>query len=277
MKQLILLLTLSSSFTILAQSPWTKKKKEAYLQLSYTTITGYSELFGNPTYNTERKINDNTIQFYSEYGITDKTTLVVNLPLKMVSSNDLTANNSSPITTDDSKIAFGNIQLGLKHNFIHKKWLLTGQINIEANTGSFEKDSGLRTGYNAWTITPLIITGTTFNKWYLQTFTGIDIRTNDYSSSFKLGGEIGYKTLNWLWISGFLDGVASFHDGELQQSTSNILTGLYVNNQSFAGYGLKFIGEFNKKTGATLGLGGAFGGRNVAKKPAITFGIYHKI
>ena len=56
----------------------------------------------------------------------------------------------------------------------------------------------------------------------------------------------------------------------------NLSTSLYVNDQSFAAFGLKFIGEINKNFGANLALGGAFAGRNVAKVPAISFGLYHK-
>jgi len=125
MKKIFLLLMCCIGFSTLAQSPWTKKKKEAYLQLSYTTIPNYSTLFGNPEFNTEREINDNTLQFFTEYGLTDKTTLIVNLPLKFVSSNDLVdKSNNLPLTIEESKTALGNIQLGLKHKFIHKKWLL---------------------------------------------------------------------------------------------------------------------------------------------------------
>ena len=56
----------------------------------------------------------------------------------------------------------------------------------------------------------------------------------------------------------------------------NLATALYVNDQSYAAFGLKLIAEFNKKFGANVGLGGAFAGRNVAKVPAISFGLFHK-
>jgi len=135
----------------------------------------------------------------------------------------------------------------------------------------------VKTGYDAWTITPLLITGTSINKWYLQGFSGVEIRTNNYSSTFKIGGEAGYKTTDWLWIAGFIDVVASFKDGELEEPVSNLLTGLYVNNQSFGGYGFKFIGEINKGFGVNLGVGGAFSGKNVAKKPALSLGVYCQI
>ena len=273
MKKLSILLLLLS-FNLLAQSPWTKKKKEGYVQLSFTTIPNYSKLYGGNMAIIPRKITDNTLQLYSEFGLSDKTTLIASVPLKMVNTGELTV----PFTAlaEESKTSLGNIQVGVKHNFYNKKWLLTGQLTIEANTGSSNAASGLRTGYDAWSFTPLFIAGRGFDKWYIQAFTGFDIRTNNYSSNYKLGGEIGYKTLDWLWIAGFLDGVASLNNGDITFTTENLTTGLYVNNQSYAGFGLKFIGEINDNFGANIGLGGAFSGKNVAKAPAISFGVYHK-
>lgn len=277
MKKLSIITAFLLPFSVFSQSPWTKKKGEGYVQLSFTTIANYDQLYGNPDYPTQREITDNTLQLYAEYGLSDKTTLIGNIPLKLIKTGDLTTGFvfANPIPSD-SKTALGNVQLGIKHNFINKKWLLSGQLTVEANTSSYEEASGLRTGYDAWSFTPLVLAGRGFDKWYIQAFTGFDIRTNDYSSNYKLGGEIGYKTLDWLWIAGFLDGAMSLKNGNLAQSTQNIATGLYVNDQSYAAFGLKLIGEFNDKFGANIGLGGAFAGRNVAKKPAISFGLYHK-
>lgn len=277
MKRLAYLLLLTISLNVYAQSPWTQNKSGAYLQLNFTTIPSYSILLGNPEYNTERAINDNTLQFYVEYGLSDKTTLIANLPFKMLASNEVISTTISPFTTEDSQFSLGNFQLGLKHKFYHEKWLISGLLLLEANTGSYEDASGLRTGYDAWTLTPMIIIGRGFDDWYLQGFTGVDIRTNGYSNGYKLGGEIGYKALDWLWIAGFLDGVAAFQDGSFITPRNNRLTGLYVNNQSYAAFGFKIIGEFYKNIGVNFGLGGAFNGRNVAKSPAISVGFYYKI
>lgn len=277
MKKLAYILLFAFSVHSYAQSPWTKKKGEAYVQVNFTFIPKYSELYGNPDFNSERKISDNTLQLYGEYGISDKTTIIASVPFKMLSSNELVTATNNPVTTEATKTSFGNILVGLKHNFYNKKWLISGQLSVEANTGSFDAPSGLRTGYDAWTFTPLIMAGRGFNSWYIQAFTGVDIRTNDYSSAYKLGGELGYKTTSWLWIAGFLDGVASFQNGNVPAIPTNSLTGLYVNNQSYAAFGLKFIGEFNQNFGANVGLGGAFGGRRVPKSPAISLGLYYKL
>ena len=280
MKKLSILAALFVSIQLFSQSPWTKKKNEGYVQLNFTSIASYNKVFGNPEYDTQREITDNTLQFYGEFGITNTITLFANVPLKMLKSGDFSKDMSlvlpSFITAKATETTLGNIQLGVKHNFINKKWLVSAQLAIEANTSSYNAEAGLRSGYDAWTVTPLILAGRGFDKWYIQAFTGADIRTNNYSSNFKLGGEIGYKTLDWLWIAGFLDGVASFKNGDIALPQENLATALYVNDQSYAAFGLKFIAEFNKKIGANIGLGGAFAGKNVAKVPAISVGLYHK-
>ncbi|OSY89034.1 hypothetical protein WH52_05075 [Tenacibaculum holothuriorum] len=272
MKKLSLLLVFVA-VSVSAQSPWTKKKNEGYVQLSFTTISNYDKVYGNPDYTTNRKVTDNTLQLYGEFGLTDKTTLIASVPLKMIKTGDLV--QPTALITEDSKTSLGNIQLGVKHNFYNKKWLLTGQLTVEANTGTYDATSGLRTGYDAWTFTPLFVAGRGFDKWYIQASTGFDIRTNDYSSTYKLGGEVGYKAVDWLWVAGFLDGVASLKNGNVNNGTSQ-LTALYVNDQSYAAFGLKLIGEISNDFGVNLGFAGAFAGRNVAKKPALSFGLYHK-
>ncbi len=276
MKNYIFLFLVITSFATFCQSPWTKNKNEGYIQLSFTNIGSYDKLFGNPDYTTARKVTDNTLQLYSEYGLSSATTIFANFPLKMVQTGESTSIPTSSLR-EENKTALGNIGFGVKHNFYNKKWLLSGQLTIEANTGSYFKESGLRTGYDAWSFTPLLLAGRSFNNWYIQAFTGFDIRTNNYSANYKLGGEIGYKPINWLWVAGFLDGVASLNNGIIVLPSENLATGLYINNQSYAAFGLKFIGAFSKSFGATIGLGGAFAGRNVAKAPALSFGLYHKI
>ncbi len=276
MKKLTLILLLATASSVFAQSPWTKEKGTFYTQLSFTTIPGYDTLFGDPDYKTERKTTDNTFQFYGEYGLSDKTTLLVNLPLKLISISDDIDTATSNFTEEGSKTSLGNLELGIKHNFYNKDWVLSGQLSIEANTGSYDDTTGIRTGYDAWSFTPLFLVGRGFGKTYLQTFIGATIRTNNYSSNFKIGGEYGGKITKNIWIIGFLDVVKSFKNGDVVLPTNNLLNGLYVNDQEYGSFGLKGIGEFSDSFGITAGFGGAFFGNNVAKQAALTFGLYHK-
>lgn len=279
MRQLVILFLLTFSVSVFAQSPWTKKKNEGYVQLSYTTISGYDELFGDPDYSTYGKYSDNTVQLYGELGVSDKTTLFANLPLKIISIDNFLDPRLSCINCeqDFNETALGNIQLGVKHNFYNKNnWVVSGLIAVEANTSNYEELSGIRTGYDAWSLTPLFLAGKSFGNSYFQSFIGVDVRTNGYSSNFKIGGEYGGKIFKNIWLIGFLDVVKSFENGDVVLPISNNFTGLYVNDQEYGGFGAKVIYEFHKNFGLNAGFGGAFFGNNVAKAPSLSLGLYHK-
>ena len=275
MKKHIALLLLIAPLISNAQGAWVQKKSEAYTQISFSSIANYTDIYGNPDYSSEREITDNTLQFYGEYGLNDKTTLILNIPLKFIETGNL-VDSSTPLTAATSKTSLGNIELGIRRNFYNNKWVVSGQINLEANTGAFDNASGIRTGIDAWSLTPTINAGRSFKWFYAQAFLGIALRTNDYSSSFKIGGEIGVRPINRILVIGMIDVVKSFENGDIDLPTSNQLTGLYVNDQEYAAYSLKFIGEITKKLGVNVGIGGAFSGNNVARRQALTFGAYHK-
>lgn len=277
MKKFTRLLLFFISFSIYSQSPWTKEKGTFYTQFSFTSIYNYDTLFGDPDYNTERKTTDNTLQFYGEYGLSNRTTLIVNLPLKLIKTKELVSLTAIPaLTSEGKKVSFGNIEIGIKHNFYNKDWLISGQLSVEANTSSFDAASGIKIGYDAFTFTPLFLAGKGFNTSYLQTFIGANIRTNEYSSNFKIGGEYGRKLGESFWLIGYLDIVKSFKNGNIILPNSNLTTGLFVNDQEYGGFGFKWIYEVNNKFGINAGFGGAFFANNLAKAPALSFGLYHK-
>jgi len=276
MKHVTTLFTLLISISIFSQSPWTQEKGKFYTQLSFTTISNYNTLFGEPETITEREITDNTIQFYGEYGLSDKTSLLVNIPFKNIETGNLSTNTVNPLTTANTESTVGNIELGIRHNFYNKDWILSGQISVEANTSSFDAASGIRTGYDAWTVSPLFLAGKSFGNTYIQSFLGFNLRTNDYSSNFRVGGEVGSKLGKYVWLIAFLDISTSFENGDVILPQSNLLTGLYVNDQEFGAIGLKAIGEISNNFGITAGFGGAFFGNNVAKQGAFNIGLYRK-
>lgn len=276
MKKLVVLLISLGIGSLSAQSAWTKKKGEAFTQVSFSTISDYNKIYGNPDYSTERSITDNTLQVYAEYGLTDKITLIANVPFKLIKTGDLATPTAAPITIADTESGLGNIQLGVKHLIHNKNWVISGQLNVEANTASFNEDSGIRTGYDAWSFIPTINVGRGFDKFYIQAFTGLNVKTNDYSSSFKVGGEIGKKFFDRIWLVGFIDVLKSFENKTPSLPVSNLLTALYVNDQEYSGYGLKALGKVTESFGVTVGLGGAFSGNNVARTQALSFGLYHE-
>jgi hypothetical protein len=271
MKKLTILFLLFISINSFAQSPWTKDKGDLFTQFSFTTISNYDEIFGDPDYNIAGNISDKTYQIYAEYGLSDKTSLLLNLPYKWIKNEGLVA--PCPEYTND-KSSFGNIEVGLKHQFYNKGWVLAGQISSELNTSSYDDATGIRTGYDAFTFTPLFLAGKSFGKTFLQTNIGVQLRTNKYSSNFKVGAEYGGKIFTNLWLIGYVDIVKSFENGDIVLPPRNIGTALFVNNQEYGAYGLKTIWKFCD-LGVTAGFGSAFYGNNVPKAAAISFGIFN--
>jgi hypothetical protein len=276
MKPIYILIALFFSLQITAQSPWTQEKGRFFANLSYSSISDYSEMFGEPDFSISGTITDRTYQFYGEYGLTNKTSLLVNVPLKSIDINNyvdpaiLCMGNCAQ---SFSETALGNITLGLKHNFLKQKWVLSGQLNMEINTSSYDETSAIRTGYDAYTFTPMFLAGTSFGKNYFQSFIGADIRTNNYSSNLKIGGEIGRKLTQNIWIIGFVDISQSLNNGDISFPANNAANSLYVNDQEYVAYGLKGILQFCD-FGLTAGFGSALSGNNVPKKAAISFGVF---
>lgn len=265
----------------LAQSAWTRKKGESYLQFSYSQISDYETLFveeGND-FETGRTINESTLQAYGEYGVSDKLTLSLSIPMVSISTNEINPNATiSPVTvTEDTVTSLGNIQLGARYQLYSKKFILTAGLNIEANTSDYDEASGIRTGADAWSFSPIINFGAGFGKSYLQAFTGVQLRTNDYSHNFRFGVEYGYKVLSKLWLAAFVDITQSLKNGDISLPSQNFETGLFVNDQEVIATGIKAIFELNDQSGLTFGYGGAAAGVAVPKSPAITFGYFLKL
>ncbi|MCT4665115.1 MAG: hypothetical protein N4A45_07770 [Flavobacteriales bacterium] len=269
-KSIAILILFFISVSVFAQSPWTQKKNKAFINLSYSFINNYDKIFGlSEEIATTRTYSDQTIQLYGEYGITDKITLLIGVPFKMVSlkdqNNDLEENLSS----------LGNASIGIKHNFYQKNFLFSGQLEYSSNMNS-TGNLGLRTGYDSHAFSALGIIGKGHSKWFAQGFAGMIYRTNDYSSHVKIGGEYGRKIKN-VWLILFLDGLVSLKNGDRAHTMDELLSSLYVNDQSFSGWGLKVLYETKSNLGFVGSFGGAFSGNNVPKKAALSLGIYKKL
>jgi hypothetical protein len=271
----IMILMLSQYLS--GQSAWTLSENSWYTQLSFTKIGPYSELFvnGSETSETPREIDDSTLQLYTEYGLNGKTTLSLGIPVKFIKTGDATIAN--PDITASNVTSLGNIGFGIKRKLSGNNIIISAGLAIEANTGSYEEESGIRTGYDAWTITPAVFIGKGYKRLFLQGNIGAGYRTNNYSQFFKAGGEIGYKFIDELWTIFYLDYKVSFKNGSVRLPENNISTSLYVDDQEYTGYGLKAIYEFKDHFGLTAGFGGALSANAEARKAALNLGVFMKI
>lgn len=279
MKTLVWIISLFLFCPLLtAQSAWTLEKNHWYTQIGFTNIGPYNELFVNGSDKREIpfEITDNTLQFYGEYGLLDKLTLSLSLPLKFIRTNSQ-ASTLNAVIASESVSVLGNISFGIKRKLYDNKIVISSSFVIDANTSQYFKDSGIRTGYDAWTFLPSISFGKGTDKYFLQGSLGMGLRTNNYSHYLNLKGEVGYKFFNRFWTIFYMDYKDSFENGTILLPVNNLTTSLYVNNQEYLGYGIKVIAELNSSVGITSGFGGALTANSEARKAALNLGVYFKL
>ncbi len=264
-----------------AQSPWVRKKGGYYAQLGYATIPTAKELFYTGTFTDKpyilnRAVSEATIQLYGEYGITKKLTALIAAPFVMTSTADsIQADAVFPNTQlpAGSLSGLGNIQLGAKYKLSNK---LPISFNLVASlpTASNQAATGLRTGFDAVSVSPSLSAGLGTKKSFVYANLGGTYRTNSYSTNTFLKLEGGRKFGN-LYAILVLDLLKSQENGTYADGNS-LQTGLSTDNQSWTGFGLKLNYEFKERYGITLWGFGASGGNLVQKSPSIGFSIYAK-
>ena len=162
-----------------AQSPWTRNKSGLYVQAAWHFIPEYTSLFGpdGSVIELERPISENTFELYGEYGLTKRTTVIANLPFRWMRSGDALELNQQPLTQGGYLFAPGNVSLAVRHNFLNKRLLLSGQLRADLPTASFVEELGLRSGYDAATVLPMASVGMGFKQFYW--FANINTATSE--------------------------------------------------------------------------------------------------
>ncbi len=271
------ILILSLAGTAVAQSPWTREAGGGYFQLSAYTIQ-YDQLHRNsgPDFDTSREITDTTVEAYGEYGLTDEWTLVGRAPLKLLDAGSANAASTVPLSTlSDSFTAFGNLALGARRQLLLGEYVVAAQFDIEFPTGDFDRDTGLSSGYDAFTFSPSVAAGRSFDWGYASAYAGIDFRTDDFSSSWNVGGQAGTQISDRFAVAVTLDIVQSFQDGDVQLPRANLETGLYLNDQEWVALTLQGRYALNDAFGVQASIGGGVPANNVAKGAVFGLGFYY--
>lgn len=271
MKKYLLLLVLLSVSALQAQSPWTKEKGRAYVQL------GMSALFYNTAQIDDQKTNlagnysDITTQIYSEYGISNKIEALLILPVKSARFRSNSGNKNESLS------GIGNITLGLKYKIYDQKWKISTGLQYQAHTSKYDATTKLSTDFNATTFIPYLSAGSSDDKWYYFGNIGYGYMTNDYSDYLKISAEIGYLILPKGHLILALDTknpVAK--ESAFLYNASKWPS--YLDRQTYNAVGLKFNYEFSaNKYGANIAAFGAFGNNNAPLAPTINFAVYAKL
>ncbi|MCB0489901.1 MAG: hypothetical protein R2820_14820 [Cyclobacteriaceae bacterium] len=277
MRAFLLCILLTPSFLANGQSPWVAGKGKGYVQVGFTSIGPYQELFQSDggSYRLSHVITDRTLQFFGEYGVADHTSILASVPFKFLTQGE-GFDPFFPATRKTSFSTIGNIQIAARHNFTDEKFLLSTQWTLEIPTAGFDELNSIRGGLNAYSLIPSMSIGKGFSNFYAFASTGFAVRTNNYSSDFRVGAEAGYKVIDRIYLILVLDIVESLKNGSVFEDLTLRRIGLYLNNQSYFAYGIKTIIGFTDKLGINGAFYGARSGNLVARSPSLNLGAYYK-
>jgi hypothetical protein len=197
------------------QSGWTKSKGEGFFQTSFSTFNSkdYFTLEGEKL--LTNSFHQQSIVFYGEYGVTDKFTVIANLPLQ----------NFNGFETTETVSGLGDLRLEFKHSLLKKFLPLaisvapeipTGRANNFANSivNDFERIN-LPSGdgeFNVWTTLATSFALGDF-PFYGSLFGSYNYRTQydgiSFSDQMAVGVEFGYKFFDKVWVNARLNGLTS--------------------------------------------------------------------
>lgn len=258
---------------------WTRSQGGGYAQLGLSTIT-YASLYGDGDIDDielNREVTDRTLQLYGEYGLTDKLTISTSIPLKLLETNeDLETSSFFPTPLESGDLtALGNVSVaGIYKLPQTKNWVATAKLRLDMNTASYEEETGLRTGFDAWGIAPSLNGGYGSKYFFATSEVGLNLRTNNYSHQFFANFQAGINLNQLVFLISTLEVLQSFENGNFDDGNA-VQTGLYLNDIQFIAFVNK-IGVFPIKN---LGLWASVGGGRgnlVARSPSLSFAVSYQ-
>lgn len=230
-------------FQLHAQSGWTRGAKGLYVQASAVHFSS------NNYYNTAGVLstqgstfNSSGLLLYGEYGISNRFTAILDVPLVRLNS----------FSTTETVSGIGNIQLGLKYKLL-KNFPLSFQIalDIPSNDGvniakaKKANDFGLVEEinipvsdgeFNVWTT---LAASRSFGKGktYASLYSSVNFRTESFSNQFHLGAELGHLFFNKLYLIGELK-IQEKLGSENSNPTASFL---YGEGTTFTSFGLTTV------------------------------------
>jgi hypothetical protein len=271
MKTKITLLLLVCAFNSFAQSPWTREKGKAYVQVGFTGLFYDKIQLDGERITLPNDVSDITLQVYSEYGITDQLEAQLIIPFKSVGYESKVGNVSESLS------GIGNVSLGLKYKLYDKKWKISSGLLYTSNSIKKEETVGLSTGFNANIFLPYLTAGSSSGKWYYFTKVGYGYMDNNYSDFLNATFEIGYEVIKKGHLMFILD-TRNVISKESAFDNDSFQWPSYLDRQTYNAVGIKGNYEFKKdKFGLNFAYIGATGIDNAPLAPTLNFGLYTKL
>jgi len=275
----VILFAIVLSTSNLFAGAWPQKKGSGFFNLSLRAIraTEFYEKDGNkigiPT------LGDYTTTFYTEYGVTDRLTAILNVPLlKRITLNKQVGRDSDFVFFEgDSKTGIADSDIGLRFSLLKKSnSVVSAELLLGLPIGDNKQENGLFTGDGEFNQLLKLQFGYSFypKKIYFTGDIGFNNRTKGYSDEWHYSAEIGLSIVGNLSAALKLRGVESRKNGA--DSDLGGTGGLFANNQRYLSFGPEFNYSVSESLGFTLGIESATRTQSVVSAPAFSFGVFLK-
>jgi hypothetical protein len=211
MKRLLVLVVCFTCFGIIsaAQSGWVKSKGSGYTQASYYHFSSdeYYAIDGT-LFDQGATFTNQVYHLYGEYGISDKVTLIADIPAVVLNQ----------FSTTETVGNIGDVNLTARYGLRQKEWPVSISLGVSVPTGKKDlfatanspnefgiiEQINLPTGDGEWNFLGTIAASKSFwnGRAYGTLYTTYNLRTQNYSGQVRMGGELGIQPMKNLWLSG---------------------------------------------------------------------------
>ncbi|NOQ72938.1 MAG: hypothetical protein GQ574_13095 [Crocinitomix sp.] len=255
---------------------WPQAKGEGFFLLSqrFIAANGYYNNQGFIT--SSPNLSAYTTHFYGEYGITDKITGIMHTPFVTALSRDAGVDAFGNVFTADQAIGFGDVDLGLKYNFISKPFYLSAELNLGINSGDYYGGTteSLHLGDGDFSQLLKVYASKGFKYGIFATlFAGINNRTNGFSDEYHYGGELGIQQFGFTAIAKIYSRQSFFNEPRKDSQ----FPGIYSDNLEYFSYSFQLLYTYKDKFGVMVEQGSATSSRNIIASKSFTFGFFYKL
>ena len=258
---------------------WTLKQGRVYFQISSQIVNTDQFRDAQGLKLTIPKLEDYTVSFYSEYGITNDLTAIVYLPFY----RNITLNRNEENIPGyenfpgDSNSGISDFDIGLRYKlFTLGQTVISSGLMFGIPAGDSKQPNGLLTGDGEFNQYLSVQAGHSF--YPLPIFTsasfGFNNRTKGYSDELRYSAEAGYNVTKDFLVILKAYGVETLKNGDSNVKGGN--AGLYPNDQRYLAYGPVLFYSITENYGITASVFSGSRLRNIAAGHAYGFGFYFK-
>ncbi len=282
-KQLTTLAILCIPMMAIAGGGWPQPKGKAYIKLSewwqisdqhYTSAGFIDPNVTLALYNTN---------IYAEYGITDRFTTTVYMPIFSRSVvNTLVSNTTKQVIEEGDAInSIGDAEISLKYGLTRpgSKFALAASIKLGLPTGVAAGgiNNNLQTGDGEFNQQVQLDLGRSFQAGtasiYGNLYGAFNNRTNDFSDEVRTGLELGLGLVSEkIWLISRLDVLQSLQNGATAESITT--SGIFANNAEFTTLGIEANYYFTPKVGVSANVTTPLSGKIILAGPSYSVGIF---